>query len=110
MNSQLMNAVSMENSWDENSDLGNFILNESDNGTLFHRPLFMQYHSSDKFPGTRPLVIRFSRKGKLVACITGAVQYSGNEKYFMSPFGSSYGGLVFHRHLSFKEIEEVYKE
>jgi hypothetical protein len=102
--------MSIENSWEENANLTNLILNESDNGTLFHRPRFMQYHARDKFPNTEPILITFHKKGKLVACITGAIQNNNGAKKFISPFASSYGGLVYHRELSFKEIEEIYTE
>lgn len=100
----------VEHNWDENSKIRDFILQESDNGTLFHRPLFLQYHAENKFQDTMPIKICFYKKGKLVAFITGAVQYSNGEKKFISPFASSYGGLVFHNSLSFKEIEDVYVE
>ena len=105
-----MTDVLIENSWDENSKLKDFILNESDNGTLFHRPLFMQYHGKDKFPDIRPIVISFYKKKSLMACITGAVQYIDGIKKFISPFASSYGGLVYHRESSFKDIEDIYLE
>ena len=102
--------VVVEHNWEENSRLKNFILNESDNGTLFHRPLFLQYHEKNKFRDIDPVTLYFYKKGRLIAFICGAVQHTENEKRFISPFGSSYGGLVFHRDLSFKEIEDVYFE
>jgi len=105
----MINVV-VEHNWDENTRLKNFILNESDNGTLFHRPLFLQYHDKNKFQDTECLKLSFYKKGRLVAFIAGAVQMTENERRFISPFGSSYGGLVFHKELSFKEIEDVYFE
>ena len=110
MNTIAMTDVSIDYSWVESDRLKELIVNESDNGTLFHRPLFLQYHALDKFPGTQPVVISFFRKEKLVACISGAIQYTNDEKRFISPFASSYGGLVFHQQLTFKEIEEIYIE
>jgi hypothetical protein len=110
MNTMAMTDVSIDYAWVESDRLRDLIINESDNGTLFHRPLFLQYHAVDKFPDTQPVVISFFRKEKLVACISGAIQYANDEKRFISPFASSYGGLVFHQHLTFKEIEEVYME
>jgi hypothetical protein len=102
--------VVVEHNWDESSTLRDFILQESDNGTLFHRPLFLQYHADNKFQNTVPIKICFYKKGKLVAFIAGAAQHGDGEKKFISPFASSYGGLVFHSALSFKEIEDVYVE
>ncbi|MGZ5219028.1 MAG: hypothetical protein ACXWC7_03085 [Chitinophagaceae bacterium] len=110
MSIMTMTDVLIEHRWEENVNLTNFILNESDNGTLFHRPLFLQYHGKDKFPGLQPIEISFFKKGKLVGCISGAVQCANGEKKFISPFASSYGGLVFHQELSFKEIEDLYLE
>jgi hypothetical protein len=100
--------MQIEESWKEDEALKNFALNESDNGTVFQRPLFLQYHDRNKFTDTHPLTIRFFKRGKLVAYIAGAVQFTNGNKIFLSPFGSSYGGLVFHSNLSFKEIEEMY--
>ena len=108
MKTMAMTDILIENTWEEDNRLTDFILSESDNGTLFHRPLFLQYHGRDKFTDTHPVVIRFFKKEKLLACISGAIQYSNGEKKFISPFASSYGGLVYHRQLSFKEIEEIY--
>lgn len=102
--------IVVEHSWEESDKLKDFILKESDNGTLFHRPLFLQYHGENKFRDTEPIQISFYKKNKLVACITGAVQHTNDQKKFISPFASSYGGLVFHNDLSFKEIEEIYFE
>ena len=110
MNTMAMTDILIDNNWREDSRLQNFIVNESDNGTLFHRPLFLQYHSQDKFADTDPIVISFYKKEKLVASISGAVQYTNGEKRFHSPFASSYGGLVYHKQLSFREIEEVYTD
>ncbi|MGZ8511736.1 MAG: hypothetical protein ACXWWA_15215 [Chitinophagaceae bacterium] len=110
MSIMTMTDVLIEHRWEENVNLTNFILNESDNGTLFHRPLFLQYHGTDKFPDIQPIEISFFKKGKLVGCISGAVQCANGEKKFISPFASSYGGLVFHQELSFKEIEDLYLE
>ncbi len=110
MNTTATTDMSVQYSWTENDSLRNLIVNESDNGTLFHRPLFLQYHAADKFPDIKPIVISFTKKGKLVACISGAIRYSNDEKIFTSPFASSYGGLVYHRHLTFKEIEDIYLE
>lgn len=102
--------ISAQHSWEETEEIKNLIINESDNGTIFHRPLFLQYHAKEKFTGTDPIVISFSRKGKTIACISGAIQAINGEKKFISPFASSYGGLVCSRELSFKEIEDVYNE
>jgi len=102
--------VVIENNWDEESGLRDFILNGADNGTLFHRPLFLQYHCQEKFHDTEPIRILFYKKSKLVACITGAVQHSNDNKKFISPFASSYGGLIFHSYLTFREIEDIYVE
>jgi len=101
-------AMAVEHNWEENEPLSEFILRDSDNGTLFQRPRFLQYHGRNKFRNTDPIKICFFKKGKLVALITGAVQSDTGEKKFISPFGSSYGGLVFHHALSFKEIEDIY--
>lgn len=102
--------IVVEHSWEESDKLKDFILKESDNGTLFHRPLFLQYHGENKFRDTEAIQISFYKKSKLVAYISGAVQQTNGQKKFISPFASSYGGLVFHNELSFKEIEEVYVE
>ena len=103
-----MIEIQIEKNWQEDEKLTDFIMNISDNGTVFHRPLFLQYHGQEKFQNIQPVKIIFREEEKMLACISGAVEFCDERKSFISPFGSSYGGLVYHSDLTFKEIEEIY--
>lgn len=102
----MINIVA-ERSWSEQDGLGTFIMNGSDNGTIFHRPLFLQYHDKNKFPKADPVQFSFYKNNIRVAFITGALQHDSGQTTFISPFASSYGGVVYDSKLSFKELEEI---
>jgi hypothetical protein len=72
-----------------------FVLSAA-NGTLFHRPRFLNYHSSDK-QGRNSVEFRhlaFYRKGKLVGFLPGALVQDPSGVSYRSCWGASLGGLV----------------
>jgi hypothetical protein len=74
------------------------------NETLFHHPRFLSYHSPEKFPYAAWRHYLFSRNGRPVAFLPGALVTDG-EPTFRSPHGSSLGGLV-HEALGYAKLEE----
>ena len=63
-------------------------VDESNNGTMFHKQLFLDYHTPGKFSFNHLIVLE---KGNIVALLPGAV-VAGN--IFESPIGASYGSIV----------------
>jgi hypothetical protein len=74
------------------------------NDTLFHHPRFLSYHSADKFPHAQWRHYLFSRDGRPVAFLPGALD-TEDEPTFRSPHGSSLGGLV-HGPLGYSRLDE----
>ncbi len=70
------------NQWDE------FVLN-SNNGTMFHKQSFLDYHQAGKFDFYHLL---FIQNGRIIGLLPGGITDSG--KVFWSPLGASYGGIV----------------
>lgn len=65
-----------------------FVL-RSNNGTMFHRLQFLDYHPPGKF---RFHHLMFRYRGKLVGVMPGGL--TDDERVLWSPVGASYGGIV----------------
>ncbi len=70
------------------SEWDDFVEN-SNNGTIFHKQVFLDYHTPGKFNFHH---IMFRRNGELIAVLPGGL--SDNNKVFWSPVGASYGSIV----------------
>ncbi len=66
----------------------NFVDN-SNNGTMFHKQVFLDYHTPNKFQFYHLL---FYKDDKLIAVLPGGLKDNG--KTFWSPTGASYGSIV----------------
>lgn len=62
---------------------------KSNNGTIFHRQTFLDYHQPDKF-NFNHLMIR--KNDKLIGVLPGGLTDEG--KVYWSPVGASYGSIV----------------
>ncbi|MBD3239797.1 MAG: GNAT family N-acetyltransferase [Chitinivibrionales bacterium] len=73
---------------------------ESNNGTVFHDPLFLDYHPADRF---RFRHLLFTRDDVVLAALPGGVV----KDEYRSPLGASFGGFVFAAGLSLKDADAV---
>lgn len=64
-------------------------IDESNNGTMFHKQAFLDYHHEGKF---NFYSLMFRKKGQLIAVLPGGV--SGDNDAYWSPMGASYGSVV----------------
>jgi len=64
-------------------------IDRSNNGTMFHKQQFFDYHSDGKFTFFH---LKFYSDNKLIAVLPGGL--SNNGKTFWSPVGASYGSIV----------------
>jgi hypothetical protein len=101
----MINCIA-EQFWYEDSELNQFLIESSDNGTLFQRPRFLMYHTNSKFLNVQPVQYKFYKEEKLIGFIIGVIKKIQDQNCFISPFASSYGGFVLDK-LMFKEIDEV---
>lgn len=83
--------------WDDFVDV-------SDNGTMFNKRLFLNYHDKSKFKD----VSFFARKnGKLFSVFTAAIIERDGKKILASHPGASYGSFVYPSDLNFREAHDL---
>jgi hypothetical protein len=75
---------------------------ESNNGTVFHRIDFLGYHPAGRFDFRH---LMFYQEGALIALLPGGRAGTG----FRSPVGASFGGFVFKNGISLAQAESVVK-
>ena len=80
------------NEWD------NFI-DQSNNGTIFHKQQFLSYHIDRKF---QDFSLLFKKRSKIIAVFPAAIQVEGSKKILFSHPGASFGGIVY-QNLSFED-------
>lgn len=68
------------------------LIAQSYNGTLFHRRDFLSYHA-DKFVGLDHFLV--FRKGETIKALLSVALDKENKHIARSPYGASYGGIVF---------------
>lgn len=83
--------------WDE-------FINNSDNGTLFHKRKFLSYHAAGRF-SDNSLVIK--KKNSIVALIPAALLQDGKKTIFVSHPGASYGGVIYKKDLNFNDAFQI---
>ena len=77
-------------------------ISHSNNGTIFQKQTFLQYHINRKFIDGS-LIIK--NKDVIVAALPAAIK----DNVLYSHPGSSYGGIVLSRNVDFKMIDEIVK-
>lgn len=80
-------------------------IERSVNGTLFHLRKFLAYHIN-RFSG-REYFVGFQVRGQIVARLCFSVVKRDGLRLLLSPYGASYGGLVFMRPPAFQEAIAV---
>jgi hypothetical protein len=63
----------------------------ADNGTLFHRQQFLDYHPPGRFLGHHLI---FRKKNRILALLPAAIRETSKGRIFISHPGASYGGFV----------------
>ncbi len=81
----------------------NFVEN-SDNGTLFHKREFLSYHPESRFNDASFAVLK---DNKVLALYTAAVMERDGKKILASHPGASYGSFVYKSNLNFKEAHSM---
>ncbi len=73
---------------------------QSNNGTLFHKRSFLCYHPPDRFIDDSLL---FYKKGRLLAVLPAARRHGDDEKILVSHPGASFGSFVTRKDLSLRD-------
>lgn len=83
----------------------NKFVEESNNGTIFQRIDFLNYHG-EKFAKNEHHLI-WLKGGRLYAVMPMAIFEDGNRKIAKSPFGASYGGIISLEPFSYSESIKI---
>lgn len=89
-----------EKQWDD------FVEN-SNNGTIFHKLKFLEYHGN-KFKNNESHIV-FLKGESLFAVMPLAIFEEDGKIIAKSPYGASYGGLVFHNILNYHDSKKIVK-
>lgn len=81
------------------------LVSQSVNGTLFHKHRFLAYHGN-RF-GSQERFLVAHRGDQVVALIPLAVTRSDRGLLAKSPYGGSYGGVVFINHPTYSEANRI---
>ena len=87
----------MKKTWDD------FVV-QSNNGTIFHKQTFLDYHITRKFLNHSLL---FYKKDTLVGLLPAAIEIHNQNKTLFSHPGASFGGFVFSTKTAFQLIQEI---
>jgi lipid II:glycine glycyltransferase (peptidoglycan interpeptide bridge formation enzyme) len=79
-------------------------VDSSDNGTIFHKRLFLSYHPADRFEDAS-LVIK--KDNKILSLFPAVIIKKDGLKILSSHSGASYGGFVYKQDLNLKEAFEM---
>ena len=99
MNSEEIQIVEYDDSHKKEWD--NFVENSS-NGTVFHKQVFLDYHDEGKFNFNHLL---FFKEDKLISVLPGGLVGD----MFKSPMGASFGGLVINKNMSLYDADRIVK-
>ena len=86
-----------------NDQWDNFV-DSTDNGTIFHKRLFLSYHPKGRFHDSS---IVFKKNDQLLALYPAAVVERDGKKVFISHSGTSYGGFIYKSNLNFREAFDL---
>jgi hypothetical protein len=75
-------------------------VNAAENGTLFHRQRFLDYHPPDRFQSHHLI---FRKKNRLLAVLPAVIRERKGKTILVSHAGSSYGGFVIRPRLGIRE-------
>jgi len=77
---------------------------DSDNGTIFHRRLFLSYHPEGRFKDASLIV---KKNNKLLALFPAVIVEQEGGKILSSHKGASFGSFVYKSNLNFKEAFSI---
>lgn len=86
----------------DNKKLWDAFVDNSSNGTIFHKQAFLEYHAQGKFDFKHLL---FYKGDKLVSVLPGAIV----GEMFKSPSGASFGGFVVEKDIGIEDADNIIK-
>ena len=89
-------------------DKWNLFVEQANNGTLFHRLDFLEYHQ-DRFAENEHHLLIF-KGDSILGLIPLAIFEKAGKRIAKSPYGGSYGGFVFKSALNYKSSKLIVAE
>ena len=97
------------NDWIDDKEYLDFVINKSDNGTIYHHIKFLSYHNESFYTNKSKIHLKFYKKGRIIASCLAVLYRDSNGKFVLnSPFGGSYGGILVDNEISYLEYKNVY--
>lgn len=95
----MIEVAELKSSNIQDEEWNDFIEN-SDNGTIFHRRDFLSYHPKDRFIDSS---LVYTKSGKLFSVLPAIEFHQEGKKIFYSHRGASYGSFVYNSSLNIKD-------
>jgi hypothetical protein len=86
-----------DSEWDQ-------FVEESDNGTMFHKRIFLSYHPKDRFKDASVVV---KKENKILSLFPAVFLERDGKKILSSHGGASYGSFVYRSDLNFREAFDL---
>ena len=102
-----MTDIRIINYSSEHYDKWNDFVEASNNGTLFHRLDFLAYHGNQFTENQDHLI--WMKGDKIIALLPLGLFHENDRIIAKTPFGASYGGLVYNKSCSFQDMESIYR-
>lgn len=79
-------------------------IEQANNGTIFHKRAFLNYHPPDRFIDDSLL---FYKEGRLLSVLPAARRHGDQEKILVSHPGASFGSFVVRNNLSLRDADSL---
>jgi len=79
-------------------------VDESDNGTMFHKRLFISYHPKDRFKDASVVI---KKENKILSLFPAVILERDGKRILSSHGGASYGSFVYGSYLNFREAFDL---
>jgi len=101
-----MQNITVELLTQEKKQIWDDFVDDSNNGTLFHKQKFLSYHEEKFKDDEHPLL--FYEGEKLIAVLPLAIFESEGKKIAKSPYGGSFGGFVYKK-ATYSNVSNIIK-
>lgn len=99
-----MEKINIELLTDGKRKLWDDFVDDSNNGTIFHKQKFLSYHK-DKFKVNEHSLLFYQGK-KLISVLPLAIFESEGKKVAKSPYGASFGGFVYNK-VTYSNVSKI---
>ncbi len=99
----MIELIPFKNSSVDADEWDSFV-DSADNGTIFHKRLFLSYHPKDRFEDASFVI---KKDNNIISVFPAVLVERENKKVLSSHSGASYGGFVYKQNLNFREAFDL---